>query len=233
MYAGYGVVGLWSCGGGWLAARERRRPGAACPRRRGSSGACWSEALSSEGSLRDDLQRVPDRAHWFLHRHFALVIAVPPGHRAGLQRKVYRSLEFVVDFFRSTPASAMFPLFLVLFGIGEGTKIAVAAFGAALVILFNIAYGVMKARKERQLAARVMGASVCRCCGTSRLGVAAADFRRHALRRFARAGDRYRRRDVHRFHRRPRPARPEVADDLRHARMYAIDLRRRRAGLCA
>ena len=28
--------------------------------------------------------------------------------------------EFVIDFFRSTPASALFPLFLVLFGVGAG-----------------------------------------------------------------------------------------------------------------
>jgi ABC-type nitrate/sulfonate/bicarbonate transport system permease component len=53
----------------------------------------------------------------------------------------------------------MFPLFLVLFGVGDRTKISVAAFGAAPVILFNVAYGVMNARKTRILAARVMGAS--------------------------------------------------------------------------
>ena len=53
----------------------------------------------------------------------------------------------------------MFPLFLVLFGVGDKTKISVAAFGAALVILFNVAYGVMNARKTRLLAAKVMGAS--------------------------------------------------------------------------
>ena len=56
----------------------------------------------------------------------------------------------------------MFPLFLVLFGVGDRTKIAVAAFGAALVILFNVAYGVMNARKRRLLAAKVMGASRAR-----------------------------------------------------------------------
>jgi ABC-type nitrate/sulfonate/bicarbonate transport system permease component len=89
----------------------------------------------------------------------ATAIAVPLGVILGASEKVYRGIEFVVDFFRSTPASAMFPLFLVLFGVGEKTKIAVAAFGAALVILFNVAYGVMNARKTRQLAARVMGAS--------------------------------------------------------------------------
>jgi sulfonate transport system permease protein len=89
----------------------------------------------------------------------AAVIAIPLGIVLGSSERLYRSLEFVIDFFRSTPASAMFPLFLVLFGVGDETKIAVAAFGAVLVILFNVAYGVMNARKTRLLAAKVMGAS--------------------------------------------------------------------------
>jgi NitT/TauT family transport system permease protein len=89
----------------------------------------------------------------------AAVIAIPLGITLGAAERLYRALEFVIDFFRSTPASAMFPLFLVLFGPGDETKISVAAFGAMLVILFNVAYGVMNARKTRLLAARVMGAS--------------------------------------------------------------------------
>jgi sulfonate transport system permease protein len=89
----------------------------------------------------------------------AAVIAIPLGIVLGSAERLYRSLEFVIDFFRSTPASAMFPLFLVLFGVGDETKISVAAFGAVLVILFNVAYGVMNARKTRLLAAKVMGAS--------------------------------------------------------------------------
>ena len=94
-----------------------------------------------------------------LATHIAAVIAIPLGIFLGSSQRLYRSLEFVIDFFRSTPASAMFPLFLVLFGVGDRTKILVAAFGAALVILFNVAYGVMNARKTRLLAAKAMGAS--------------------------------------------------------------------------
>jgi ABC-type nitrate/sulfonate/bicarbonate transport system permease component len=89
----------------------------------------------------------------------ATVVAVPLGVILGSSPRLYRACEFVIDFFRSTPASALFPLFLVILGVGEGTKIAVAAFGAALLILFNTAYGVMNARKTRQMAAQVMGAS--------------------------------------------------------------------------
>ena len=92
----------------------------------------------------------------------AVAVCVPLGLALGSSVRVYRSLEFVIDFFRSTPASALFPLFLVILGVGESTKVAVAAFGAGLLILFNTAYGVMNARKTRQAAARVMGASPLR-----------------------------------------------------------------------
>ena len=111
----------------------------------------------SGGRLGFDFMRTLERT--ILATLIAAAISIPLGILLGASEKVYRSVEFVVDFFRSTPASAMFPLFLVLFGVGDKTKISVAAFGAALVILFNVAYGVMHARKTRLLAAKVMGAS--------------------------------------------------------------------------
>ena len=89
----------------------------------------------------------------------ACVGGIPIGIVLGANQVVYRSIEFLIDFFRSTPATAMFPLFLLIFGIGEFSKIAVAAFAAWLVIIFNVAYGVMNSRQTRLLAARVMGAS--------------------------------------------------------------------------
>ncbi|MBV8851013.1 MAG: ABC transporter permease subunit [Methylobacteriaceae bacterium] len=84
---------------------------------------------------------------------------MPLGIVIGSSRRVYRQIEFLIDFFRSTPATALFPLFMIIFGLGNLSKIAVAAFSALLIILFNVAYGVMNARPTRMLAARVMGAS--------------------------------------------------------------------------
>ena len=117
-----------------------------------------------EGFARGPLLRDVWRTAWRTLQAFAIAcaIGVPLGVALGAREGLYRGVEFVVDFFRSTPASALFPLFLILFGVGEGTKVAVAAFGAALVILFNAAYGVMNARRTRVLAARVMGASEAR-----------------------------------------------------------------------
>ena len=88
----------------------------------------------------------------------ASAVGIPIGLILGASEKFYRSLEFVVDFFRSTPATAIFPLFLLLFGVDDKTKVYVATFAASLAIIFNVAYGVMNARKTRLLAAWLMGA---------------------------------------------------------------------------
>jgi len=89
----------------------------------------------------------------------AAVVGVPLGVLLGSNEKAYRSVEFLIDFFRSTPSSALIPLFLMIFGTSDVNKVAIAAFGALLIVVFNSAYGVINARKQRVMAARVMGAS--------------------------------------------------------------------------
>ncbi|CAN5204638.1 ABC transporter permease [soil metagenome] len=89
----------------------------------------------------------------------AAVVGVPLGVLLGSNEKFYRSVEFLVDFFRSTPSSALIPLFLLIFGVSDVNKVAIAAFGALLIVLFNSAYGVINARKQRVMAAKVMGAT--------------------------------------------------------------------------
>jgi NitT/TauT family transport system permease protein len=87
----------------------------------------------------------------------ATVLGIPLGVILGSNEKVYRCVEFLIDFFRSTPSSALIPLFMLIFGITDVNKIAIASFAAILVILFNSAYGVMNAKKTRVNAARTMG----------------------------------------------------------------------------
>ncbi len=89
----------------------------------------------------------------------ASAVGVPLGIVLGSNEKAYRSVEFLIDFFRSTPSSALIPLFMMIFGISDINKVAIAAFGAFLIVVFNSAYGVMNARKQRVMAAKVMGAS--------------------------------------------------------------------------
>jgi len=89
----------------------------------------------------------------------AAVVGMPLGVLLGSNERAYRSVEFLIDFFRSTPSSALIPLFLMIFGTSDINKVAIAAFGAFLIVIFNSAYGVINARKQRVMAAKVMGAS--------------------------------------------------------------------------
>lgn len=89
----------------------------------------------------------------------AAVVGVPLGVAMGSSEKVYRSLEFLIDFFRSTPASALIPMFILFFGVSDISKVAIASCSALLLILFNSAYGVINAKRQRIQAAKVMGAN--------------------------------------------------------------------------
>lgn len=92
----------------------------------------------------------------------AVVLGVPLGMLLGMSPKVYRMVSFPIDFFRSTPAAAIIPLFIVIFGLGDLTKIAVAGFGAWLIILFHTAHGVINAPQFRRTVAATLGASKVR-----------------------------------------------------------------------
>ncbi len=113
--------------------------------------------LLISGVILGDLFSTLGRVAWAFI--IALVIGLPFGLLLGSKEKIYRSVEFIIDFFRSTPATALFPLFLLVFGITDKSKIAVAAFASMLIIIFNTAYGVMHAKKSRVLAAQIMGAT--------------------------------------------------------------------------
>ncbi len=84
---------------------------------------------------------------------------MPIGVALGSSEKLYRSVEFLIDFFRSTPASALIPLFILFFGVSDFSKVVIAAFSALLLMVFNSAYGVINAKQSRILAAKVMGAN--------------------------------------------------------------------------
>jgi NitT/TauT family transport system permease protein len=114
----------------------------------------------TEGTMFYDLVQTLNRV--LVAFAIAAALGVPIGIVIGANERIYRSIEFIIDFFRSTPATAMFPLFMLIFGLGDQGKIALAAFSALLIIVFNVAYGVLNARKTRILAARSMGAGRAR-----------------------------------------------------------------------
>jgi len=86
----------------------------------------------------------------------AAIIGVPLGLLMGYSSRVYNALEFTVEFFRGIPTTALFPLFLLIFGIGDQAKFAVTAWGAGLVILINSMYGVHLGKELRVRVAKTM-----------------------------------------------------------------------------
>jgi len=89
----------------------------------------------------------------------AVCTGTPLGLLMGYFDKIYYSLEFIVDFFRSVPATAMFPLFMLFFGISDKSKIAITAFACSLIILVNTMYGVKHSGKLRMIVARTLKAN--------------------------------------------------------------------------
>lgn len=89
----------------------------------------------------------------------AAVVGIPLGLLMGYYKKAYSAFEVVVDFFRSLPALAIFPLFMFFFGIGNAAKIATAVFSCSLIITLNSIYGVTNVKKTRQVVAHLVEAS--------------------------------------------------------------------------
>lgn len=111
--------------------------------------------LISAAPIWQDLGRTAYRA--LLAFGVAALVGIPLGIAMGSIRAVYLAFEFLVDFFRSIPPLALFPLFLLAFGIGEGSKIAVPIYGATLVVIVASAYGVVTVSPLRRTVGKLFG----------------------------------------------------------------------------
>jgi acyl-CoA synthetase (AMP-forming)/AMP-acid ligase II/ABC-type nitrate/sulfonate/bicarbonate transport system permease component len=89
----------------------------------------------------------------------AILLGIPLGIVVGYWEKAYNSLEFLIEFFRGFPATSLFPLFMLAFGIGDAAKIAIVIFSCSLIITINTLYGVRNSSKTRQMVAETMKAS--------------------------------------------------------------------------
>ncbi len=84
----------------------------------------------------------------------AAIAGIVLGLLLGYSKLAHSSMGTAVDFARSIPATALFPLFLLFFGIGDEAKIAVGVWAASLIIMINTAYGVRHANKVRLMVAK-------------------------------------------------------------------------------
>lgn len=89
----------------------------------------------------------------------ALLLALPLGLLLGWFKKFEYYLDALLQTFRQTSILALFPVFILLFGIGEVSKVAIVFWGASWPILLNTISGVKNIDSLLVKSARSMGAS--------------------------------------------------------------------------
>jgi ABC-type nitrate/sulfonate/bicarbonate transport system permease component len=70
---------------------------------------------------------------------------------------LYRLFEPLLDFLRSIPATALFPLFIFAVGVGDYSKILVVIYGCSLIVLINTVYGIKSINKSRIQSLKLYG----------------------------------------------------------------------------
>lgn len=113
--------------------------------------------LAVDGSLGHNFLATMMR--WTYGFGLGATLGVVVGLALGVMPRLYRVLEGPIEFLRAMPVTAIFPLFLMVFGIGDASKIAMAFLPTFLLMLINASYGVAHASPERRCAAQVFGAN--------------------------------------------------------------------------
>jgi NitT/TauT family transport system permease protein len=109
------------------------------------------------GDIWDDLTISVERAiKGFL---LAVLVGVPLGLLIGRFRRVEEALEPLVQTLRQTPVLALFPVFILIFGIGETSKTAMIFWGTVWPILLNTVSGVREVDPQLVRSARSMNVS--------------------------------------------------------------------------
>ncbi len=89
----------------------------------------------------------------------ACIVAIPLGFLLGLSPKAYRAMSPLLSLLLPLPAVAWTPIFLVSFGQGDLTIIAVCFLGAFFPVLYSTIQGVRGISRHSLWVVRSMGAS--------------------------------------------------------------------------
>jgi NitT/TauT family transport system permease protein len=92
----------------------------------------------------------------------AIVLAVPLGLLIGWYRPVATLLNPLLEVFRNTAALALLPVFVLILGLGETSKVAIILYGCAWPILLNTISGVRTVDPLLIKSARSFGLSPVR-----------------------------------------------------------------------
>src|SRR6185437_2209366 len=89
----------------------------------------------------------------------AIVVGLPLGMAMGWYRRLSFAFDPFVTFFNAIPRVSLTPLFIIWFGIGINSKLAVVFLGAVFAILINAGVGVRNLDPALIKAARSFGAN--------------------------------------------------------------------------
>lgn len=116
--------------------------------------AAWADLVRS-GELFTHLRASLTRsALGFL---LALVIAVPLGAAIAWYRAVHQLLDPVLELFRNTAALAVLPVFVLILGIGETSKVAIVTYACLFPVLLNTISGVRSVDPLLLRSAKALG----------------------------------------------------------------------------
>lgn len=115
----------------------------------------WS--MIKDGELWKDLKASLIRS--FSGFGLAIVTAVPLGAAISWYRPVREFLTPVLEIFRNTAALAILPVFTLILGIGETSKIAIVTYACFFPILLSTITGVATVDPQLLRSARVLGLS--------------------------------------------------------------------------
>jgi NitT/TauT family transport system permease protein len=89
----------------------------------------------------------------------AIMLGVPLGGAIAWYRPVRELLTPVLEIFRNTAALALLPVFVLILGIGETSKIAIVTYACFFPVLLNTISGVSTTDAQLLRTARVLGLS--------------------------------------------------------------------------
>lgn len=87
------------------------------------------------------------------------LVAIPIGLLAGASRIGRAVLDPFIHFFRFVPAIALISLFIIWFGVGEMSKLALIGYATAFTVTVNTAVGAASIQPDKLNAARCLGAT--------------------------------------------------------------------------
>ena len=90
---------------------------------------------------------------------YGIVVGVPVGFAMGLSNRLRGIFDPVVELLRPVPPLALLPLFIVWFGIGEGSKVNLLFFAAVWIMVIAARAGVLGVHGSKVHAAYSLGAN--------------------------------------------------------------------------